>query len=101
MPFVRLLMITALALTSSTHTEHYQFAVEVDWSLSFKVLNLQLKKLRSGERKGLLQCHAVNRVTVAKLGLLIPNSVLPHPQNGPHCSPEFDLQTRPGGISIQ
>lgn len=94
-------MITALALTSSTHTEHYQFAVEVDWSLSFKVLNLQLKKLRSGERKGLLQCHAVNRVTVAKLGLLIPNSVLPHPQNGPHCSPEFDLQTRPGGISIQ
>ena len=76
-------------------------AVEVDWSLSFKVLILQVEKLRSIERKGLLQRHAGNWVTVAKLGLLTPDSVLPQPQDRPHCSLECDPQTCPGGISTR
>lgn len=68
----------------------------VDHSLSFKVLILQVEKLRSGVRKGLAQPHTVNGVTVTEPGLLTPNLVLPHRQSGPCCSSEFHPQTSLG-----
>lgn len=100
MQFPQPLRITALALVSPTHEEEYWLLWKLPGASLSKSLFCRWRN-RPREGKGLLQCHAVNWVTVAKLGLLTPDSVLPHPQDRAHWSVTHKLAQEGFQLRVQ